>query len=65
MGLTEKFDESLILLKRYLGEPKFDITINLKVFHKGAAPLDYGNDQFIINLIKEANQADLNVYQFL
>jgi hypothetical protein len=32
VGLTEKFDESLILLKRYLGE---------------------------------ANQADLNVYQFL
>ena len=64
VGLTEKFDESLILLKRYLNEPKFDINYQSRNFSQGKAPLDYEGDPYIKGLIQDANQADLDVYQF-
>jgi hypothetical protein len=64
VGLTEKFDESLLLLKQYLNEPKFDINYQSKNFSQGEAPLDYEGDPYIKNLIQEANQVDIDVYQY-
>lgn len=65
VGLTERFDESLILLKDYLDEPKFDINYESSNFSQGVAPLDYENDPHINALIQKANQADLDVYQYV
>lgn len=65
VGLTEKFDESLILLKQYLNEPKININYQSRNFSQGKAPLDYQNDSYIKALIQEANQADIDVYQYV
>ena len=64
VGLTEKFDESLILLRQFLDKPKFDINYQSRNFSQGKAPLDYQHDKYINDLIQDANQADLAVYQY-
>lgn len=63
IGLTERFNESLILLKKYLNESKFAINYQSRNFSQGKAPLDYQGNQYIKDLIQEANQADIEVYQ--
>jgi len=65
VGLTEQFDESLILLRHYLNEPKFDINYQSRNFSHGKAPLAYQDDQYLKDLIQDANQADLDVYQYV
>lgn len=64
VGLTEKFDESLILLKQYLNEPKFDINYQSHNVSQVKAPLAYHDDPYIKDLIQDANQTDLEVYQY-
>lgn len=65
VGLTEKFDESLILLRHYLNEPKFDINYQSRNFSQGKAPLDYQGDDYIKGLVEGANQEDNKVYQYV
>jgi len=65
VGLTEEFDQSLILLKNYLNEPKLQINYQSRNFSQGKAPLAYQDDQYIKDLIQDANQADIDVYQYV
>jgi len=65
VGLTEKFDVSLLLLRSYLNEPKFKINYLRQNSSQGEAPLAYDEDPYIKGLIQDANQADLAVYQYV
>jgi len=63
VGLTEKFDESLLILKKRLNEPKFEINYESLNHGRGKANLDYFNDPYLLKLIEDANEHDIEVYR--
>lgn len=62
VGLTERFDESLILLKRTLGWQQWPFYVPANVTQK--RPHRQHVDTETTNLICEANQLDLALYHF-
>jgi len=64
VGLTEKFDQSLLLLRRWLNNPKFTINYQSLRVCKGESQLPYYTDPHLIDLIQKANQHDIALYQY-
>ncbi len=62
VGLTERFDESLILLKRTLGWQQWPFYVSANVTRK--RPQRQQVDPKTTQLIREANQLDIALYQF-
>ncbi len=68
VGLTDRFDESLLLMRRALGLADFDIRYERQnaapasgPAASGAEPLD---DPAILSQVKEQNKLDLALYEF-
>ncbi|MEI6894933.1 MAG: sulfotransferase family 2 domain-containing protein [Colwellia sp.] len=64
VGITEQFDQSLILLKYWLNEPCFDINYKSRNLSHGVAPLPYESDPYLKDLILQANKLDIEVYNY-
>lgn len=64
VGLTENFDESLLLLRRWLNNSKFNINYQVRRVAKGKPHLPYYTDPYLIDLIKNANQHDIILYEY-
>jgi hypothetical protein len=62
VGLTERFDESLILLKRTLGWQQWPFYVPANVTQK--RPQRQHLDTKTTHLIRAANQLDLDLYHF-
>lgn len=62
VGLTERFDESLILLKRSLGWQRWPFYVPANVTQK--RPYRQHLDTKTTHLIRAANQLDLDLYHF-
>lgn len=62
VGLTERFDESLILLKRTLGWQRWPFYVPANVTQK--RPYRQHLDTKTTHLIRAANQLDLDLYHF-
>lgn len=64
VGLTENFDESLLLLRRWLNDSKFTINYQSRRVSKAKSQLPYYTDPYLIKLIQDANQHDIELYQY-
>lgn len=63
--LTERFDESLLLLKHWLNAPEFEINYIARNLAHARAPLPYFDDPQLLKIIEDANAHDLEVYRYV
>ncbi len=63
VGLTERFDESLLLLKHWLNAPEFEINYMSRNLSPARAPLPYFDDPQLLKIIEQANEQDVAVYR--
>ena len=62
VGIMEKFDKSLILLKEWINDDRFDPRYEIKNTAKTDLP---AFDEVVLEAIREANAEDLKVYEFV
>lgn len=64
VGLTERFDESALLIGSWLGLDDRTLTFRPRNTSRGTASLPYHENPELMSIIKEANDADLQVYRY-
>ena len=65
VGLTERFDESALLIGRWLGLDDRALTFRPRNTSHGAASLPYHDNPELMSIIREANDADVQVYNYV
>jgi hypothetical protein len=66
VGLSERYDESLLLFKKWANEPSLDVRYNsLNVAAKTGKASSLLTDPATLELMKDANSEDLKLYDFV
>ncbi len=65
VGLTERFDESLLILKQWMAEPEFEINYVTRRKAPKKAKLPYTSDARLHQLIQQVNKEDIKLYQYV
>jgi hypothetical protein len=66
VGLQERFDESLVLLRRWVDDPEFDIEYRSRnVATKSSIRKQLLGDPRIVELIRSRHQEDQKVYEYV
>ncbi|MFL2536550.1 MAG: sulfotransferase family 2 domain-containing protein [Candidatus Azotimanducaceae bacterium] len=65
VGLTEQFDESLVLLKQWINSPSFNINYVTRRKAPKKAALPYLEDARIYQMILDVNQEDIKLYNYV
>jgi hypothetical protein len=65
VGLMERFDESMLLLQRWLGESSFDVHYAPRNRARRVATMPFREDPELLSMLTEANAHDMAVYHYV